>query len=682
MPNRLSRETSPYLRQHADNPVDWHPWDDEAISLARETGKPILLSVGYSACHWCHVMAHECFEDASTAALMNRLYVNIKVDREERPDLDKIYQLSHQLMAQSPGGWPLTVFMTPDEHLPIFSGTYFPRETFKQVLERVHEYFRSHGSEIRNHGEALRNAFGQLTLAVGETQPTLDAEPLRLARARLAEDFDAENGGFGGAPKFPHPTHLDTLLRHWRASAETTTPDLEALYLATLTLTRMAEGGIYDQLGGGFFRYSVDAGWQIPHFEKMLYDNAALLGVYADAFAATGESAFGRVAAETADWVLRDMRDPAGGFYATLDADSEGSEGKFYLWTREQLAELLDPTEAALAAERFGLTQAPNFEHTAWHLHAATPIDALTSRAPAGTTASVLDRARAKLLAARAQRIWPGRDEKVLVAWNGLMVGGLARAARALRRDDLDDAAAGAVAFIRTSMWSGGRLLASSIGGDARHAAYLDDYAFLAHGIVELLQSRWSTEDLRFAIELAEALLARFEDSAGGFFFTPHDHEALIYRPKPFADEALPSGNGIAAQMLLTLGHLLGEPRYLAAAERTIAAAWPALQRFPHAHGALLAALAALLDPPEIVVLRGPAAEIAEWQRFLDAGFNPRRQIFAIDSGETSLPGPLAERVAHGAEPVAYVCRGTRCSAPIGSFEALAAAMGGASSAS
>lgn len=675
MSNRLSEETSPYLLQHADNPVDWHAWNDTALDLARSSGKPILLSVGYSACHWCHVMAHECFEDEATAALMNRLFVNIKVDREERPDIDKIYQQAHQLISQSPGGWPLTVFLTPEEHLPIFSGTYFPRETFKQVLERVDEFNRDHQGQILEHGEALKHAFESLTLSIDAQEPELDDTPLELSRTRLAEIFDAEHGGFGGAPKFPHPTHIETLLDRWRTTAESTQPDLDSLYMATLTLTRMADGGLYDQIGGGFFRYTVDGTWTIPHFEKMLYDNAALLSVYADAYAATGENRFAHVASETADWVLRDMRDADGAFYATLDADSEGVEGRFYLWTPDELAEILDADANALAAERFGLTQPPNFEGSAWHLVAATPFDTLTRQGSLDETLRTLDVARAKMLEVRSQRVWPGRDEKILVAWNGLMIGALAKSARVLQRDDLADAASAARTFVEKNLWSEGRLSAVFAQGRARHPAYLDDYAFLAHGILELLQTRWRTSDLIFVVDLVETLLSRFEDRDGGFFFTAHDHEALIHRPKPFADEATPSGNGIAAQVLLSLGHLVGEPRYIAAAERTLKAAWPALRDYPHAHGSLLRALSAALDAHETVILRGPAGEIGEWQRFLNAGFNPHRTIFAIDDAHDDLPGLLAERKAADG-PIAYVCRGTTCGAPIDTLEALTAELG------
>jgi uncharacterized protein YyaL (SSP411 family) len=622
-------------------------------------------------------MAHECFEDEATAALMNRLFINIKVDREERPDIDRIYQQAHQLISQSPGGWPLTVFLTPEEHLPIFSGTYFPREMFKQVLERVDSFYRSHQDQVFEHGEALKRAFDSLTLSIDTQEPELESAPLKLGRTRLAEIFDAEHGGFGGAPKFPHPTHIETLLDQWRATAETAQPDLDGLYMATLTLTRMADGGLYDQIGGGFFRYTVDGQWTIPHFEKMLYDNSALLSVYVDAYAATGEETFARVASETADWVLRerDMQDSEGAFYATLDADSEGVEGRFYLWTPDELAEILDNDENAIASERFGLTESANFEGNAWHLVAAKPLESLTRTGSLDETMSTLDRARERMLEARSKRVWPGRDEKILVAWNGLMIGALAKSARVLQRGDLTDAADGACKFIEKTLWSDGRLSAVYAQNRARYPAYLDDYAFLAHGILELLQTRWRTADLIFAIDLVETLLAQFEDGDGGFFFTAHDHEPLIHRPKPFADEATPSGNGIAAQVLLALGHLLGEPRYIEAAERTLKAAWPALRDYPHAHGSLLRALSAMLEAHETVILRGPATEIGDWQKFLNAGFNPHRTIFAIDDTQTDLPRLLAERrTADG--PIAYVCRGTTCGAPIDTLEALTAELG------
>ncbi|MGI9247193.1 MAG: thioredoxin domain-containing protein, partial [Steroidobacteraceae bacterium] len=376
--NALARETSPYLRQHAGNPVDWHPWGAEALELARTLDKPILLSIGYSACHWCHVMAHESFEDEATAALMNERFVNIKVDREERPDLDRIYQTAHQVMNQAGGGWPLTVFLAPGSQRPFFSGTYFPPEqrygmpAFRTVLERVAEFYGQRREDVGAFGDKVVDVLGQLQPPADRSQEALAREPLAVARATLQREFDARFGGFGDAPKFPHPANLELLLRAWRASAPTDEPDLQALYMATLTLTRMAEGGLYDQLGGGFCRYSVDAYWMIPHFEKMLYDNGQLLGVYAQAAVATGEPLFRRIAAETADWILRDLRAAEGGLYSTLDADSEGHEGKFYVWTPEEVRTLLDPVQYELVARRFGLSLDSNFEGK-WHLHVRKP---------------------------------------------------------------------------------------------------------------------------------------------------------------------------------------------------------------------------------------------------------------------------------------------------------------------
>ena len=680
MSNNLSQETSPYLLQHADNPVDWHPWNEESLQLARRSKKPILLSIGYSACHWCHVMAHECFEDEATAELMNELFVNIKIDREERPDLDKIYQSAHYLIARRPGGWPLTVFLDAERHTPIFAGTYFPREPFKELLRRVNDFVRDHGDEIETQGDAIIQALASLDpTSRASADTTLDDAPAKLAREQLESSFDSEYGGFGAAPKFPHPTHIEALLTAWRATAETATPDLQALYMATFTLTRMANGGLYDQIGGGFFRYSVDSHWAIPHFEKMLYDNAALLTVYSEAHAATGEPYFARIASETADWVTRDMQDPAGGYYSTLDADSEGREGLFYLWTPEQMDDVLTAEESQVARQHYGLEFEANFEGEAWHAYAAVPIDDLDTSLAPSAAATALESARKKLLATRNARAWPGRDEKVLASWNGLMIKAMATAARVLERSDLAESAEAAARFVRQRMWQDGRLLASFKDGQARFPAYLDDYAFVADGLIELLRYRWHSEDLMFARELADVMLEYFEDEHGGFYFTAKDHETLIHRPKPFSDEATPSGNGIAAQVLLRLGHLLGETRYIEAAERVLRAAWPALEDHPHAHGSLLDALQSILHEPETLVLRGEDAELPKWWRYVNAGFNPQRIAFAIPNDATDLPEALAARSTRGAA-VAYVCRGTVCSEPITSLEDLATALGTAES--
>ncbi|MDX1481139.1 MAG: thioredoxin domain-containing protein [Woeseiaceae bacterium] len=678
MPNRLAKETSPYLLQHADNPVDWYPWGEAAFAAAQDAGKPVLLSVGYSACHWCHVMAHESFEDEQTAELMNRLYVNIKVDREERPDIDRIYQLAHQLLTQRGGGWPLTMFLDAETRRPFFGGTYFPNErrhgmpAFAEVLESVARYHKEHGSDIDDQGRRLDDIFRQLAPAAA-TATMLDDRPLDAVRERLARDFDGDFGGFGSAPKFPHPATIDRLLRHWQATAKDAEPDVDALFMASLTLTRMAEGGLYDHVGGGFCRYSVDRYWQIPHFEKMLYDNGPLLASYAQAALATGEALFAKTAAETAGWLLADMQSPDGGFYAARDADSEGEEGKYYVWTPDVVRGLLEEGEYDVFARRFGLDREANFEGH-WHLTVRQSINDLASEfsRPVEDVEAMLDAARTKLLAARAERVPPLRDEKQLTAWNALAIRGLAIAARALGRDDLADAAVAACDFVREKLYVKGRLLASYKDGRARFPAYLDDHAFLIDAILELNQVRWDTGRLGFAIELAELLLTHFEDpDAGGFFFTADDHEALIHRSKTLADEAMPSGNGVAALALQRLGHLLGEQRYVDAAERTLRAAWQAIKEYPHGHVTLLSALEEYLEPPELLILRGPLAEIDRWRADAQKIYAPRRLVFAIDEAASDLPGLLAERKPLAGESVAYRCIGTHCELPVGSWEAL-----------
>ena len=669
--NQLSRETSPYLLQHAGNPVDWYPWCEEALGKARREDKPILLSIGYSACHWCHVMAHESFEDEKTAAVMNERFVNIKVDREERPDLDKIYQLAHQLLTRRPGGWPLTVFLNPHDQAPFFSGTYFPKESrynlpgFVWLLELVSAHYREKKDALKESSQALVGALCSISSSAG-SEAISDEIPM-LARRELEADFDAEHGGFGGAPKFPHPTSLEFLLRHWQA---TNGSDSTARLMVVETLANMAEGGIYDQLGGGFCRYSVDAQWEIPHFEKMLYDNGPLLGLYSLAWQAMQIPVFRRVAIEAAEWVMREMQSPEGGYYSSLDADSEGEEGKFYVWNRREVEALLTPEEYALTKLHYGLDETPNFEGH-WHLHVALPLEKAALRL--GIEASVAEErvqaARAKLLAAREKRVRPGRDEKILTAWNALMIKGMAIAGRVLEREDFIASAERAYEFLHRSVWREGRLLAAYKDGQARFPAYLDDYAFLLDAGLELLQSRWSASTLAWSSSLAEDLLARFEDEeSGGFFFTAHDHEALIHRPKSTMDEAMPAGNAVAAYALSRLGHLLGEGRYLAVAERSLKAAMVAMQNHPGAHGAFLIALDEWLRPPQIVVLRGEAAAMAVWRNAAQAPYAPRRLCFAIPEGETGLPGILAERKPTEGV-VAYICEAARCLPAVHSAE-------------
>ncbi len=680
-PNRLAAETSPYLLQHAHNPVDWYPWNEEALAAARREDKPILLSIGYSACHWCHVMAHESFEDPATAALMNREFINVKVDREERPDLDKIYQVAQQMITQHGGGWPLTMFLDPEEQAPFFGGTYFPKRAshgmpgFTDILQRVAGYFRANREQIRAQKGAIDAAFARLTPPAG-APVVMDDAPSQALRAALAASFDADWGGFGGAPKFPQVPAVEFCLRTWARGSSGAQPDLHALYMGSLTLTRMAEGGLQDHLGGGFFRYSTDAHWLIPHFEKMLYDNAALLGLYAQAAIATGDAAFARVAADTANWALREMQHPDGGFFSALDADAGGHEGGHYVWNREDVAALLTPEEARLFGRRHGLDAPPNFEG-AWHLHLAQPLAQMAQelQEPESLLQQRLTSARAKLLLARGHRTRPALDDKILTAWNGLMIQGLARAARALQQPRLAQAASAAVDFLRAHAWRDGRLLACVTRGSARFSAYLDDHAFLAAGLLELLQCRWRGADLAFLTQILDTLLAHFEDrGAGGFFFTADDHEPLLHRSRSFADESLPAGNALAASVLSKAGYLLGETRYLEAAERVLQAGYAGMREYPQAHASLVNALQDHLAPPQVIVLRGPEAEVTLWARQLAPLYAPHRLIVAIPADADGLPGALRERTAR-AGTCAYVCTGSVCGAPLGSFSELAAAL-------
>jgi len=493
-------------------------------------------------------------------------------------------------------------------------------------------------------------------------------------REQLGKSFDGDFGGFGGAPKFPHPGTIERLLRHWRTTAKDTAPDIDALFMASLTLTRMAEGGIYDHVGGGFCRYSVDRYWQIPHFEKMLYDNGPLLAIYAQAFLATGESLFSKTAAETADWMLADMRAPGGGFFSSRDADSEGEEGRFYVWTPDTVAALVSADDFSIIESRFGLNKAANFEG-AWHLtvRESLPNIASETKRSIDEVEAALAKARTALFAERETRIAPARDDKQLTAWNALAIRGMAIAGRILQREDLVDAAANSVSFLRDHLLINGRLYASYKDGRARFPAYLDDHAFLVEAIIELLQSRWNTAHLNFAVLVADLMLTHFEDSEqGGFYFTADDHDSLMHRPKPLADEAMPSGNGVAVYALQRLGHLLGEERYIAAAERGLRNAWQAIDEYPHGHVTLLNALEEYLTPPEIIVLRGAADDIGRWRDSAGRLYSPSRLVFAIDENESDLPGMLAKREAIAEETVAYRCVGTHCELPVTSWEALA----------
>jgi hypothetical protein len=667
--NALIDETSPYLLQHAYNPVAWQPWSEETLRRAKTENKPILLSIGYSACHWCHVMAHESFEDEETARLMNEHFINIKIDREERPDLDRIYQHAQYMLTGHSGGWPLTMFLTPDDQVPFFGGTYFPPVArhglpgFKDLLLRVAEFYRTEHDAIRRQNtavvRALRSArFPEPDAAAAE----LNQEPLLAGVAELRDAFDAVHGGFGGAPKFPAPTTITRLLHHHELRLR---GGEEALRMALHTLKQMAAGGIYDQLGGGFCRYSVDERWLIPHFEKMLYDNGLLLSVYADAWQLSHEAIFKKVVLETAGWLTREMQSPEGGFYSSLDADSEGAEGRFYLWTPDAARAALNPDEYALIARHFALDQPANFEGH-WHLYLRQPLETIAAGAGLDPVraAAILEGARGKLLRERDSRIRPGRDDKILTGWNALAVKGLVQAAIRFDRNDFSRSAEKAMGFIHGRLWRQGRLLVTHKDGRSRLNAYLDDYAYLLDAILSLLQQRWSDRWFAFAVQLADAAIDHFYDpDSHGFFFTSHDHEALIQRRKDYLDDATPAGNGVLVQSLAVLGYLIDESRYVDAAQRTLRAAWGVMTRAPSGCHALQLALADYLYPPRQIVLRGDAQAIDIWRRRLLECAGIRTRIYAIPEDARNLPASLARRTAQGAA-TAYLCEGFQCRAP------------------
>ncbi|MEL7023184.1 MAG: thioredoxin domain-containing protein [Pseudomonadota bacterium] len=670
--NRLEHETSLYLQQHADNPVEWWPWNEAALQAARESRKPILLSVGYSACHWCHVMAHECFENPDIAAVMNAHFINIKVDREERPDIDKVYQTAHQLMAQRAGGWPLTMFLTPDEQLPFFGGTYFPPTAqhglpaFTEVLEKVAEFHSSNPEEAARQGAAVQSVFSKL-----EPEPnkatTSGEDVAAKVRAALEQQHDSDNGGFGRAPKFPQIPSLRRLLNAWRDTATSSEPDLQALLMATLSMTRMIEGGLFDQVGGGFFRYCVDARWQIPHFEKMLYDNGLLLELAVDLHQATGEPLFRDAGQATIDWLFREMRSPEGTFFATLDADADGVEGATYTVTPEAVrSELPEPIYERFAA-RYGLTQAANFEGR-WHLTVHDRDVVLTD--------PELAQARDVLIEARKQRPQPGRDEKIVTTWNSLALKGLARAAVVFGDSKVADAAERAADRLRETVWRANRLHSVWQAGQCRSPGFLDDYATLADALLDLTQMRWRGDWFDWSVALAEQLVDRFHDrEAGGFFFSPDDGEQLMYRSKPLGDDATPAGNAVAVRVLSRLGHLLGRTEWITIADETVNWARPTVADYPQAHVSMIESIQLHQREPEMIVLRGMAEQLTQWQRDIQTIYAPNRCVFAIPSDAVGLHPALAAHSAPAQGVTAYICEGLSCRAPITDWRELAAAI-------
>jgi uncharacterized protein YyaL (SSP411 family) len=672
MTNRLAAESSPYLRQHATNPVDWWPWGAEAWEEARRLDRPVLLSVGYSACHWCHVMAHESFENAEIAALQNELFVSIKVDREERPDVDSVYMGAVQALTGQ-GGWPMTVFCTPGG-VPFFGGTYFPPEDrpgmrgYPTILRAAAEAYRTKREAVDRTGAQLREALTppRLRAADGaELTPAL----LDAAAARLVEQTDRRWGGFGGAPKFPHAAALDAMLRHTRATGAPAAADA-----AMLTLDRMARGGIYDQVGGGFHRYSVDAQWAVPHFEKMLYDNAQLAPVYLHAWQLSGEARWRDVCVEVLDYLAREMRLEGGGLASTQDADSEGGEGAFYVWTPEQLRATLGDEDAALASRVFGVAGGGNFEHGSTVLSLPYPLAqvATATGVPPDALRARLDGIRARLLAARAQRPPPGRDDKVISAWNALALAAFAEAGSALVRDDYVQIARSCASFLLTHMRRDGVLLRSWLDGAARVRGFLEDSAFLCDALLTLHaatgEARWFSE----ARALADDMTTRFRDPVAGFYDTAVDGEPLLVRPRTLDDNAVPAGQSMAAVALLRLAALTGDDRYRAAALGVVAPLASAVARTPLAFGNLAWALELAVRDLREVAIAGPADD-AETGALLEVVRGRWDPTVVLAWGEPDGIPLLCDRPAVAGRPTAYVCRGFVCDRPVSDPQALRA---------
>jgi uncharacterized protein YyaL (SSP411 family) len=677
-PNRLIDETSPYLLQHAYNPVRWHPWDQEALQAAREQDRPIFLSIGYSACHWCHVMEHESFENESIAELMNRHFVNIKVDREERPDLDQIYMNSVMALTGR-GGWPMSVFLTPDLK-PFYGGTYWPPVSrmgmpgFRDVLEQVSEAWESRREQVLSGADELTAAI--VSMGVPQAAPAqLSVSLLENAMRSLTRAADKTNGGFGSAPKFPHPMDLRLLLRAWKRFGSE-----DALHVVCHTLEKMAYGGIYDHLGGGFHRYSTDARWLVPHFEKMLYDNALLSSTYLEAFQATGNEEHARVVRETLDYVLREMTQPQGGFFSTQDADSEGVEGKFFVWSKQEILERLGSEEGRIFNDYFDVTTEGNWEETnilnrvRTHSEAAKRLG-IDER----ELSTVLDRCKRKLFDARCNRIAPARDDKILVSWNGMMIAAMAGAARVLQEPMYAQAARQAADFILDNMRTAdGRLLHAYKDGRARFNAYLDDYACLIDGLIEVYQATFEIGYLDEALKLSERMIEQFFDAAsGGFFYTSGDHETLVVRNKDSQDNATPSGNGMAATALLKLARLCGNMDLEQKAILTLEMLSGQLAHIPMSGGQSLLAVDFLLGPAyEIVLAEGEQPqETAEILSLLHSAFLPNtiilKRLYTIDENEipSALKPVLDGKSALENIATLYLCERESCREPVQGFE-------------
>lgn len=667
--NRLIHESSPYLLQHAHNPVDWHPWGEEAFQKAKSENRPILLSIGYSACHWCHVMEKESFENEQIAALMNANFVSIKVDREERPDLDEIYMSAVQMLTGR-GGWPMTVFLTP-ERKPFFGGTYFPPEDrhgmpgFPRILNAVAQAYHERPADVTKSVEQIVGALGRMTNLVESDRPFAPAIIVESAE-NLSQAYDSEHGGFGQAPKFPNAGVFELFLRAHRNSKSR-----RLLDMIVHTLTQMAEGGIYDHLGGGFHRYSVDEKWLVPHFEKMLYDNAQLLRSYAQAFSITGTALFKQVVAETEGYLLREMLHPEGGFYSTQDADSEGEEGKFFVWTEDEAMQILGEEAGQIFCRVYDVSEFGNFEGKNI-LHPVLTLEqaARFFRKEVIEIARVIAEAKMKLFAEREKRVKPFRDEKILASWNGLMLSGFAEAGKILDDPSSLAAARKTVDFIFTRMFRDGLLLHTYKDGQAKLLGYLDDYAFVAAGLLDLYEVTLERSDLQRAIDLAETMIREFwDDIDGAFFYTGRSHEQLISRTKPAFDGSVPSGNAVATQLLVRLYHYTGREEYLKRAEKTLRIYHDAMEQQPFGFAHMLSALDFYLEKPKEIVLMGkrddpPAMDLL---RKIHSLYLPNQTLQMIDPDQSleKVSPLLAGKGQLNGRPTVYACHNFTCSRPV-----------------
>jgi len=681
MPNRLINETSPYLLQHANNPVDWYPWGEEALERARTEDKPILLSIGYSACHWCHVMERESFEDETIAGLMNENFVSIKVDREERPDLDQVYMQAVQMLTGS-GGWPMTVFLTP-EGKPFYGGTYFPPTDrqgmpgFPRLIMSIAEAYKTNKGEVDRVTEQLTTQMAQSN-QIPKGSSILTVDILHQAYSTLATNFDYQNGGFGDAPKFPQPMGPEFLLRYYHHGYNP-----RALELVELTLEKMAYGGIYDQIGGGFHRYSTDAYWLVPHFEKMLYDNALLARLYLHTYLITGKPLYRRIVEETLDYVLREMTDSSGGFYSAQDADSEGVEGKFFVWTPDEIRAVLGDADSEIFGGYYGVTPNGNFEgKNILNIRQDPEAYAEAKGITPQQLDEIISRSSKALLDVREQRIHPMRDDKVLASWNGLMLRSFAEAAAALGRADYLDAAVKNAGFLVGTMKSQGRLLRTYRDGQAKLLGYLEDYSFVIDGLLALYEATFDMRWLDEAVTLADSMIELFWDEGiGGFYDTGSDHETLVVRPRDVFDNAQPCGGSVASDALLKLAVFTGNNDYNAKAAVPLQSLHQAMSQSPGGTGHWLNALDSYVSPPKEIAVIGPRNDPATralldtvFQRFL-----PNKVVMGTETpsnpGE-SQGGPdfplLQDRVMVGGLPSAYVCENYTCQLPVTDPVALA----------